>query len=254
MSTPTRTTEKAAPAGARSRRLRRLALPLLLSGGMCLGAVTAPAAAGSAHPGTGIVDSTRHGGKALALTFDDGPHPTETPRLLEVLRRHRVTAVFCLWGDHVKEHPRIVRAIVAGGHTLCNHTMHHDDMADWSPEDVRADLTETSAEIRRAVPGARIPYFRAPYGSWGKTPQVAASLGMQPLGWRLAVGDWEPPGTDELVRRIEEGVTPGAVVLLHDGGGNREQTVEAVDRIIPRLRAEGWHFHHPARHSRPPHA
>jgi peptidoglycan/xylan/chitin deacetylase (PgdA/CDA1 family) len=70
---------------------------------------------------------------------------------------------------------------------------------------------------------------------------------MQPLGWRLAISDWEPTEPDELERRLAEGVTPGAVVLLHDGGGDRGPTVEAVDRIIPRLRAEGWHFDLPAR-------
>ncbi|MFP8963895.1 polysaccharide deacetylase family protein [Streptomyces nanhaiensis] len=239
-----------APATARPRRargLRRLAMPLLLSCGMCLGALAAagPAQAGQANDT--VVETTRHGGRTVALTFDDGPDPDDTPRLLEVLRKHRVKAVFCLWGDHVEEHPELVRAIVAGGHTLCNHTMHHDDMATWSPEDIRADLAEANAAIRRAAPGARIPYFRAPYGSWGQTPQVAASMGMQPLGWRLVIGDWEPHSADEFARRITEGVTPGAVVLLHDGGGDRSATVEAVDRAIPRLRAEGWRFDKPAR-------
>ena len=65
---------------------------------------------------------------------------------------------------------------------------------------------------------------------------------MRPLGWRLAVGDWDPPGADELVHRIRTGVTPGAVVLLHDGGGDRSATVEAVDRAIPILQADGWRF------------
>lgn len=224
--------------------------PLLLSGGLCLGALTATgvARADQGGPtGTGIVDSTRHGGRTLALTFDDGPNPTDTPQLLRVLREHHVKAVFCLWGDHVKEHPELVRAIVAGGHTLCNHTMRHEDLASWSPERIRADLDRTNAEIHRAAPGVRIPYFRAPYGSWGQSPDVAHSLGMQPLGWRLAIGDWEPPGTDELVRRVEEGITPGAVVLMHDGGGDRSQTVAAVDRIVPQLRSQGWRFERPAR-------
>jgi len=125
--------------------------------------------------------------------------------------------------------------------------MHHDDFGPWTPEQVRADLIETSAAIRRAVPHARIPYFRAPYGSWGQSPQVAAELGMQPLGWRMDIADWEPPGTDVLVQRLRERITPGAVVLMHDGGGDRSQTVEAVDRIIPELRAQGWRFTLPRR-------
>ncbi|MFJ6434358.1 polysaccharide deacetylase family protein [Streptomyces sp. NPDC091416] len=239
--------------GRRVRRRRspaRRTAPLLLSGGLCLSVLTATGVARAdqaGRTGTGIVDSTRHGGRTLALTFDDGPNPTDTPQLLKVLRKQHIKAVFCLWGDHVKEHPELVRAIVAGGHTLCNHTMRHEDLASWTPERIRADLERTNAEIRRAVPGVRIPYFRAPYGSWGKSPDVAHGLGMQPLGWRLAVGDWEPPGTDELVRRITQGITPGAVVLLHDGGGDRGQTVAAVDRIVPDLRSQGWRFERPAR-------
>jgi peptidoglycan-N-acetylglucosamine deacetylase len=227
----------------RSRWLRRLMMPVLVSG---LALSTAgPARAGKATPE--IIDSTRHEGKFVGLTFDDGPDPRNTPRLLRVLHRHHVRAVFCLWGDHVQEHPELVRRIARAGHMLCNHTMHHDDMGTWPADRIRADLQQTSAVIHRAALGVPIPYFRAPYGSWGQTPTVAAQLGMQPLGWRLAVGDWEPPGTDELVRRLEEGITPGAVVLLHDGGGDRSQTVEAVDRIIPRLRARGWRFDLPAR-------
>ncbi|BCL17574.1 polysaccharide deacetylase family protein [Micromonospora sagamiensis] len=194
-----------------------------------------------------LVDTARGGGRVVSLTFDDGPNPADTPRLLAVLRRHRIAAVFCLWGEHVDEHPDVVRRIVRDGHTLCNHGMRHDDMGSWSPERIAADLRETNDAIRHAVPGARIRYFRAPYGAWGRTPAVAASLGMRPLGWRLAVGDWEPPGTDELVRRLLDGVTPGAVVLMHDGGGDRGQTVDAVDRVVPVLRARRWRFTLPAR-------
>ncbi|MCT2587203.1 polysaccharide deacetylase family protein, partial [Actinophytocola gossypii] len=201
------------------------------------------------RPTPDIVDSTGQPGRTVALTFDDGPDPRNTPRLLDLLRATNVTAVFCLWGEHVRQHPALVRRIVAEGHLLCNHSMHHDDLGTWAPERIRADLLATNAAIRDAVPGARIPYFRAPYGSWGRSPEVAAALGMRPLGWRLAVGDWEPPGTDELVRRLLDGVTPGAVVLLHDGGGDRTQTVDAVATIIPELRAEGWRFTRPARHA-----
>jgi peptidoglycan/xylan/chitin deacetylase (PgdA/CDA1 family) len=183
----------------------------------------------------------------VAFTFDDGPDPRNTPRLLNLLRRDHIRAVFCLWGDHVAQYPDLVRRIVAEGHVLCNHTMHHDDMSTWTPDAIRADLLETSAAIHEAVPWARIPYFRAPYGAWGATPEVAASLGMQPLGWRLAIGDWDPPGTDVLTDRLMTGITEGAVVLMHDGGGDRTQTIEAVAAVTPRLRADGYRFSLPAR-------
>lgn len=185
-------------------------------------------------------------GRVLSLTFDDGPDLRATPRLLEVLAAHAVPAVFFLWGDHVRAHPGVVRDVHAAGHVLGNHSMHHDDLAHWSPDDVRDDLLETSAAIADAAPGAPVPWFRAPYGSWGASPDVAAALGMQPLGWQLAVGDWEPPGVDELVRRVETGIEPGGVLLLHDGGGDRTQTVDAVERLLPRLLADGWTFTLPA--------
>ena len=189
-----------------------------------------------------IIETVPGGGRRVSLTFDDGPDPEHTPRLLSVLRRHRVRAVFCLLGRHVDAHPDLLRRIAAAGHPIGNHSMRHDDVSTWSRSRIEAELRETNATIHRALPDASIPYYRAPYGRWGESPQVAVGLGMRPLGWRLAVGDWEPPGADELVRRIHTGVTPGAVVLLHDGGGDRGDTVEAVDRAIPILRADGWRF------------
>lgn len=224
-----------------ARTLGLLLIPLLAVG------VTPAYADRHAPPTATIVDSTRDGGQSVALTFDDGPDPQNTPKLLHLLRRNHIRAVFCLWGEHARQYPALVRQIVAEGHVLCNHSLNHDDLSTWTPAAIRADLQATNAAIRAAVPWARIPYFRAPYGAWGQSPEVAAAMGMQPLGWRLAIGDWEPPGTDVLVDRILTGVTPGAVVLLHDGGGDRTQTVEAVAAVVPRLRSDGWHFSLPAR-------
>ena len=257
-------------ARAGSRRVRALTGPLLV-GAVALVAA-APAQAAGPGPGKGwratpeIVTTTQHPGKVAALTFDDGPNPADTPRLLEVLAENDVRAVFCLWGDFVERHPEVVRQIAAEGHTLCNHTMHHDNLAGWTPdqaltaEEVRADLEATSALIREVVPGARIPYFRAPYGAWGEhSPQVAADLGMQPLGWAVAIEDWETQDADVLAERLESGIraNPGGVVLMHDGPPaydeagrpvpNRAGTVEAVARVIPELEAEGWRFARPAR-------
>jgi len=225
--------------------LRRFAVSAAVA---ALTATTAvPAWAAADPPTAAIVDTARGTGDVVSFTFDDGPNPPDTLRLLTVLRKHHVRAVFCLWGDFVREHPEVVRRIAAHGHVLCNHSMHHDDLSALTPERIRADLEATSALIRDAVPRARIPYFRAPYGSWGASPQIAAELGMQPLGWRLAISDWEPPGTDVLVQRLRDRIAPGAVVLMHDGGGDRSQTVAAVDQFIPEIRAEGWRLTLPQR-------
>lgn len=228
----------------RTRPPRSRWLTAVLSVGLALSAAAPADARPAATPE--IVGTTQEGGRTVALTFDDGPHPVHTPRLLGVLREHRVDAVFCLVGAQVRRHPDIVRQIVAEGHTLCNHTMDHDDMADWGPDEIRRDLAATNDAIHDAVPGADIAYFRAPYGSWGGTPEVAADMDLQPLGWSLNVVDWDPPGTDVLAERLRTGITPGAVVLLHDGMGDRSQTVEAVDRVVPEFQADGWRFTRPA--------
>lgn len=190
---------------------------------------------------TDVVELVDDPGLTVALTFDDGPNPPDTVALLDVLAREGVRAVFCLVGDRVEAHPELVRRIVDEGHTLGNHSFHHDDLEEWEPDAVRADLRRTLRAIEAAVPGAEVPFFRAPFGRWGRSIAVATELGMRPLGWSLAVWDWEPPGTEELVRRLDA-VEPRGIVLLHDGGGDRRQTVEAVAALVPRLRARGWTF------------
>ncbi len=203
-----------------------------------------------AGPDPGLVETaepaTDGGPDPIALTFDDGPHPEHTPRLLAVLRQHGVRATFCLWGDHVVARPDLVRAIVADGHLLGNHTTHHADLAGWPADRIRADLRETATAIDRAAPGVPVPYFRAPFGSWGESPQVAVELGMRPLGWSLSVADWTGPPVDELVDRLLAGMRPGGVVLLHDGGGDRSASVAAVARMIPAALDRGHRFGLPA--------
>ena len=227
-----------------ARALRRVAAAVLALAGAGT-AVALPAEARVVN--AEVVTSTQSGGKAVALTFDDGPNGADTARLLDVLRENHVKATFCVVGDQVRQHPDLLRRIVAEGHTLCNHTLHHDNLGDWTPERVRADLEATNALIRSVVPKAKIPYFRAPFGAWGQSAQVAADLGMQPLGWRLVIADWDPaPSTDVLVQRLREGITPGAVVLAHDGPANRPNTVAAIETIIPEFKAQGWHFAQPA--------
>jgi peptidoglycan/xylan/chitin deacetylase (PgdA/CDA1 family) len=231
-----------APTSARRRALRRLLTPLLLTG-LAVGA-SAPAQAAQAT--AGIVTTTQHEGRYVALTFDDGPNPPDTYALLAVLKKHHVKATFCLWGDHVVQHPEVARAITRDGHRLCNHTMHHDNLAGWSPEQIRADLVQTSAVIREIVPTGKIDYFRAPFGAWGPhSAQVAADLGMQPLGWQSLIFDWENRTAEDLTQQLLDAAQPGAVILAHDGGGDRRATVQAIDRAIPVLKAQGFRFDRP---------
>lgn len=186
-----------------------------------------------------VVTTTDVPGRTFALTFDDGPNPPDTLRLLDVLGALGVRAVFCLVGEQVRAHPEVAARIARAGHVLGNHSLRHDDLGDRSPAEVHADLTETSALIAGAT-GVAPAYFRAPFGRWGATPGVAGELGMVPLGWQLAVEDWLEPGAAVLAERIRSGLEPGGVVLLHDGGGDRSGTVDAVARVVPELLADGW--------------
>ncbi|WBB78982.1 polysaccharide deacetylase family protein [Micromonospora sp. WMMD882] len=173
----------------------------------------------------------------VALTFDDGPDPRYTPQALTALRAYGVTATFCLVGENVQAYPDLVRAIVAEGHTLCNHSWSHDvRLGARSRHVIQADLLRTNQVIRAAVPGARIAYFRQPGGAWTyPVVSVASELGMMPLHWTVDPGDWQLPGASSIVATVTAGVGPGSIVLLHDAGGDRQGTVDSLYRILPNL-------------------
>ncbi|PZG41887.1 chitin deacetylase [Spongiactinospora gelatinilytica] len=207
-----------------------------------------PAAPAYADAPTGeIVKATRTGGQVVALTFDDGPSAW-TPGLLDLLRRLRVRATFCLIGGQAKADPGLVRDIAADGHALCNHSYKHDFMSTWTPEQIQADLTATNDEIRAAAgdPDLPIRYFRAPYGAWGATPQTAANLGMTSLGWAVDPTDWDGSPSDVIIQRLNAQLRPTAVILSHDGGGDRGPTLAAYEQVIPQWRKAGWSFDLPA--------
>lgn len=177
------------------------------------------------------------GSLEVALTFDDGPDPSYTPQTLALLRQYQVRATFCLVGTNIERYPELVRAIAADGHTLCNHSWSHDlSLGRLSRAQIAADLLRTNEAIRQAVPDARIAYFRQPGGNW--TPRVvsvAHELGMTSLHWAVDPQDWRRPGAGSISATVTSGTFGGAIVLLHDAGGNRQQTVSALRSILPNL-------------------
>ncbi|MEU5906457.1 polysaccharide deacetylase family protein [Micromonospora sp. NPDC047467] len=182
-----------------------------------------------AHTGTGNA--------RLALTFDDGPDPRYTPQVLATLREYGVKATFCVVGENAQDHPDLIQAIVADGHTLCNHSWHHDvSLGNRSADQIRADLLRTNAAIRAAVPEAPIVWYRQPGGAWTyPVVSVAQQLGMTPLHWSVDPSDWQAPGAGKIAATVATQVEPGSVVLLHDAGGDRQGTVDALRRILPDL-------------------
>jgi len=188
-------------------------------------------------------------GLVAALTFDDGPNGADTVALLDVLEDRGIRAVFAVIGKCIeapgvegRSGAEILRRIVADGHVLCNHSTSFADMGEWSHEQVRADMLANLAIIRAAVPGAAVPFWRAPNGSWGVTCEVAVELEMQPLDVMNHIGDWAEQDPDVLEARLWEALTRGQLLLCHDGGGDRSGTVEAVTRLIDEALADGWEF------------
>ncbi|MEV0942605.1 polysaccharide deacetylase family protein [Micromonospora wenchangensis] len=173
----------------------------------------------------------------VALTFDDGPDPTYTPQVLEVLRTYGVKATFCVVGENAQDHPDLIRAIVADGHTLCNHSWQHDVLlGKRSPALIRADLLRTNDAIHAAVPDAPVSYFRQPGGAWTyPVVSVAEGLGMTPLHWTVDPNDWQVPGAAKITATVSRDTGPGAIVLMHDAGGDRQGTVDALRRLLPDL-------------------
>lgn len=214
--------------------------------------MTVPRTAHGGHPAPVItpVERAAGTGNRACLTFDDGPNGRDTADLLDFLVERNIQAVFCVVGDSI-EAPggaELLRRMVADGHVLANHSMSFADMGTWPAAEVEADLTRTLEVIRTALadPAHLVPYWRAPNGSWGVTAQVAVDLGMQPLGVTGAIGDWEEQQPDVLAERLRAAMTPGAMVLAHDGGGERAGTVQAVRRVVDERLAQGWRFTLPA--------
>ncbi|GAA3743806.1 polysaccharide deacetylase family protein [Plantactinospora mayteni] len=194
-----------------------------------------PAARGTVGP---LNTQRLTGTRAVALTFDDGPHPEWTPGVLDQLRKAGVQATFCVVGVKVRKYPSLVRRIAREGHTLCNHSWQHDlKLGKRKAAQIRDDLERTNREIQRAVPGAKVPYYRQPGGKWtSSVVAVSKSLGMKPLHWDVDPADWDDTSSAEISRRIAKQARPGSIVLLHDGGGDRSRTLGACPQVISSLK------------------
>jgi peptidoglycan/xylan/chitin deacetylase (PgdA/CDA1 family) len=183
----------------------------------------------------------------VALTFDDGPNPEATPRVLDELADAGAKATFFVLGKHAERWPSLVRRIVAEGHSLGSHGYHHQRLAFRGPTFTRRDLTLGGQAVTDAA-GEPPKFFRAPHGSlnpWVET--VARELGQRVVGWTLGVWDTDRPGADVIAHRVITGADDGAIVLLHDGdgydvAGDRTQTAAALPRMIDGLRDRGFNL------------
>ncbi|MFF9568738.1 polysaccharide deacetylase family protein [Streptomyces sp. NPDC014685] len=186
-------------------------------------------------------------GHAMVLSFDDGPDPQYTPPILATLREYDVRAMFFVCGEMAHDNQDLVRAIAEDGHTIGNHSWTHPLVTGLSRAGVRDELGPTSEVIERLTGTAPL-WYRAPYGAWNRNSfEIGAALGMEPLAWTVDTLDWTEPGTGTIVRRVREGAAPGVVVLSHDAGGDRSQSVAALRRYLPELLDAGYRITVPQR-------
>ncbi|MEU0370745.1 polysaccharide deacetylase family protein [Streptomyces sp. NPDC006283] len=186
-------------------------------------------------------------GRTMVLTFDDGPDPRYTPDVLAILRKHDVRAMFFVCGEMATAHRDLLREMAGDGHVVGNHTWSHPLIPELSSSKINDQLGRTSEVIEEAV-GEPPLWYRAPYGAWNRRSfEIGAELGMEPLGWTLDTLDWATPGTGTIVRRVLKGAAPGVIVLSHDAGGNRTQSVAALRRYLPKLLDKGYQITVPRR-------
>jgi peptidoglycan/xylan/chitin deacetylase (PgdA/CDA1 family) len=183
----------------------------------------------------------------LALTFDDGPNPAWTPRLLDILAGHDVRATFFVVGKFAEVEPALVRRIAAAGHLIGNHSWSHPNLALTAGAKIHEELKRTSATLEQII-GQPIRFFRPPFGARRpKVFQVARSLGLEPVLWNAMTNDWKEPSPDRIAASLSERVDSltqreqAVNIVLHDGGhlgpgANREPSVSAARQLLAKYK------------------
>jgi cellulose synthase/poly-beta-1,6-N-acetylglucosamine synthase-like glycosyltransferase/peptidoglycan/xylan/chitin deacetylase (PgdA/CDA1 family) len=201
-----------------------------------------------AGPNGKLLPRETHVGRRIALTFDDGPDPRWTPEIADTLMRLHVPATFFAVGEHVVEHPEVVADLDRDGFGLGNHTFSHADLTSAGDlRDFQISLTESAIS---GAAGIRPRFVRPPYSATPRAvdpEQERAYAEIARRGYVIALAnydaeDWRRPGVDEIVRNATPPGKRGGVILMHDGGGDRSETVAALERLVPELRARGFSF------------
>lgn len=187
--------------------------------------------------------------KKIALTFDDGPDPVYTPRILSILEQNGIDASFFVIGENALNYPRLVRRMYDDGDDIGNHTFTHPNIARISAEQTATELNATQ-RLLQGITGHSSILFRPPYNADAEPSTQdelvpvwrAQNQGYLTVGESIDPLDWERPSKEEIVSRVMSNLDNGNIVLLHDGGGNRENTVAALPELIQALKAQGYTF------------
>lgn len=182
------------------------------------------------------------GRKVVALSFDDGPGP-DTPAVLRALHTAGVQATFFTIGKQVRQHPRTVRRLQHSGMSVQTHTQHHANLSRLSRRRIRAELTPAAHAVRRAT-GRQVRCVRPPYNAWSpRSRKTTARLGLHSVSYDVDPRDWAAgQKAGSIAHNVVRQVHPGSIILLHDGGRRRTQTVHAIPKIVAKLRQRGYRF------------
>lgn len=185
------------------------------------------------------LNSLNTAGKKVLLSFDDGPHHPNTTRVLEVLKKHEVKAVFFVIGKNIHGHEAMMQQLIAEGHTIGNHSFSHDAKIDlWSTKKIAADIAACQQLIERYQPGNGL--FRPPYGV--TNPNMAKAIrqnGLQSIGWNIRSYDTSIKDPEKIKQRVLSRLKPGAIILLHD---RLDYMPELLDQLIPAIKERGYDF------------
>lgn len=180
--------------------------------------------------------------KTVALTFDDGPAEKYTQQILEILDRYHIKATFFMVGNNAKAHPELVKAVLAHGHVIASHSLSHPNLTKISDALLDREIREPQKIIFNII-GQKPKCLRYPFGASNeKVREHIKAAGIQPVSMGFNSFDYDRPGTDKIVSWILKNVYAGQVFLFHDGFNHREQTVEALPKMIEGIQKKGYGF------------
>lgn len=176
----------------------------------------------------------------FALTFDDGPNPKYTPQILETLDRYGARGTFFMIGDNINQYPKLIQQVVANGNEIGGHSMTHPDPDEVSDSQLDYEITK-SVTMLRSLSGKSVRYFRMPYGKGNYVyTKRGSELGVKLICWTIDTRDWTGISADIIAKRVLDKLEPNSIVLLHDGGGNRQETVNALETILREANNRGY--------------
>jgi peptidoglycan-N-acetylglucosamine deacetylase len=225
-------------------KLRRLGTPgvVIVTRGRISGVETSRSVVSTGDEMVVVRRPAAPGDKLVALTFDDGPWPGQTEKILAVLKKQSIHATFFMLGGRARQSPELARRVVAEGHVVGSHSLSHKELTKLGPAGIRKEISGGVSGVAAAT-GVRPVWFRPPYGAVnGAVRKQARVMKVKVALWDIDTLDWTRPGTHMLYRNAVRSTRPGQIVLMHDGGADRSQTIKALPIIIEDLRSKGFTF------------